>query len=70
MDAAVAMGGKISSMSLPVTLMAKEAVNAAFEGTLAEGVRLERRMFHSAFALVRSLTRNVYSFRIFGPLTP
>ncbi|CAM9327192.1 unnamed protein product [Sphacelaria rigidula] len=50
-EAAVEMAGKISSMSLPVSIMAKEAVNAAFEGSLAEGVRLERRMFHSSFAL-------------------
>ena len=40
----------IASMSLPITLMAKEAVNRAFETTLAEGVRFERRLFHSAFA--------------------
>lgn len=49
---AIGVATKIASMSLPVAIMAKEAVNAAFEGTLAEGVRLERRMFHSAFALV------------------
>lgn len=52
MDQAVAMADKIGSMSLPVALMAKEATNAAYEGTLAEGCRLERRMFHSCFALV------------------
>lgn len=51
-DQAVAMAAKIGSMSLPVALMAKEATNAAFESTLAEGCRLERRMFHSCFALV------------------
>lgn len=51
-EEAVAMAATIGSMSLPVALMAKEAVNAAFEGTLAEGVHLERRMFHSLFALV------------------
>ena len=50
---AVEMAAKIASMSLPVTLLAKEATNAAFEGTLTEGCRLERRMFHSCFALVR-----------------
>lgn len=53
-DQAVAMAAKIGSMSLPVALLAKEATNAAFEGTLAEGCRLERRMFHSCFALVRA----------------
>ena len=31
-------------------MMAKEAVNRAFETTLAEGVRFERRVFHSTFA--------------------
>lgn len=54
-DEAVAMAAKIASMSMPVALMCKEAVNAAFEGTLAEGVRLERRMFHSTFALVSAV---------------
>ena len=32
-------------------MMAKEAVNRAFETTLAEGLRFERRLFHSMFAL-------------------
>ena len=40
----------IAAMSLPAALMAKEAVNAAFETTLAEGVRYERRLFYSLFA--------------------
>ena len=40
----------IASMSLPITMMAKEAVNRAFETTLTEGVRFERRLFHAAFA--------------------
>ena len=40
----------IAGMSLPITMMAKEAVNRAFESSLAEGVRFERRLFHSAFA--------------------
>ena len=40
----------IASMSLPITMMAKEAVNRAFETGLTEGVRFERRLFHSAFA--------------------
>ena len=31
-------------------MMAKEAVNRAFEGTLADGVHFERRLFHSLFA--------------------
>jgi enoyl-CoA hydratase len=37
-------------MSLPSVLAAKEAVNAAFEMPLAEGIRFERRVFHSLFA--------------------
>lgn len=41
---------KIAGMSLPVAMLAKDAVNAAFETTLSEGVRLERRSFHAAFA--------------------
>jgi enoyl-CoA hydratase len=41
---------KIASMSRPSVIMAKEAVNRAFETTLAEGVRFERRLFHSTFA--------------------
>ena len=40
----------IASMSLPSVLAAKEAVNRAFETSLAEGVRFERRVFHSLFA--------------------
>jgi enoyl-CoA hydratase len=37
-------------MSLPSVLAAKEAVNRALETSLAEGVRFERRVFHSLFA--------------------
>jgi enoyl-CoA hydratase len=40
----------IASMSLPAVMMAKEAVNRSFETTLSEGVRFERRVFHSLFA--------------------
>lgn len=40
----------IASMSLPSVLVAKETVNRAFESTLAEGLRFERRVFHSLFA--------------------
>ena len=35
----------------PIAMMAKEPVNRAFETTLAEGVRFERRMFHATFAI-------------------
>ncbi len=41
----------IASMSRPVAMMTKETVNRAYETTLAEGLRFERRLFHSMFAL-------------------
>jgi enoyl-CoA hydratase len=41
---------KIAEMSAPSVMMIKEAVNRAYETTLAEGVRFERRVFHSLFA--------------------
>jgi enoyl-CoA hydratase len=50
MDEALATAEKIAAMSLPATMVAKEAVNRAFETTLTEGVRLERRTFHATFA--------------------
>jgi enoyl-CoA hydratase len=40
----------IASMSLPSVLAAKESVNRVFESSLAEGIRFERRIFHSLFA--------------------
>jgi enoyl-CoA hydratase len=42
---------KICELSMPIVMMAKESVNRAFETSLAEGVRFERRLFHSAFAV-------------------
>jgi enoyl-CoA hydratase len=42
---------KIAGFSLPAVMMCKEAVNRAYETTLAEGLRFERRVFHSMFAL-------------------
>jgi enoyl-CoA hydratase len=47
---AMKMANKIASMSRPIAMLAKEAVNRAFETTLAEGIRFERRMFHAVFA--------------------
>jgi enoyl-CoA hydratase len=49
-DEAVKVAGKIAALSRPIVMMAKEAVNRAYETTLAEGVRFERRLFHSTFA--------------------
>lgn len=50
LDEAVEAAAKIGSFSLPAVMMAKEAVNRAFEQTLAEGLRFERRQFHALFA--------------------
>jgi enoyl-CoA hydratase len=40
----------IAAMSLPIVMMTKESVNRAYETTLAEGIRFERRVFHAMFA--------------------
>jgi enoyl-CoA hydratase len=50
MDEALKTADTIASMSLPALMLAKEAINRAFETTLAEGIRFERRAFHSLFA--------------------
>ena len=50
MEEALGAAEKIAGMSLPATMVAKEAVNRAFETTLSEGVRFERRTFHATFA--------------------
>jgi enoyl-CoA hydratase len=51
LEEARALAAKIASFSTPVLMMAKEAVNRAYEVPLAEGVRFERRLFHASFAL-------------------
>ena len=51
LDEALAAAAKIAEFSLPAVMMAKESVNRAFETTLAEGLRFEKRLFHSMFAL-------------------
>jgi enoyl-CoA hydratase len=50
MDEATKVADTIATMSLPSVLAGKEAVNTAFETSLAEGARFERRIFHSLFA--------------------
>ena len=50
LDEALACANVICEMSLPSVMMAKEAVNRAFETPLAEGIRYERRLFHALFA--------------------
>jgi enoyl-CoA hydratase len=47
---AVKIGEEIAAMSRPIAMMVKESVNRAYETTLAEGVRFERRVFHATFA--------------------
>lgn len=49
-EEAVEVATVISAMSLPLAMMAKEAVNRAFESSLHEGIHFERRLFHSCFA--------------------
>ncbi|MEE9426680.1 MAG: enoyl-CoA hydratase [Paracoccaceae bacterium] len=49
-DDAMATAQKIAEKSSMSTLIAKEAVNRAYETTLAEGLLYERRVFHSLFA--------------------
>lgn len=48
---ALSAASKIAAYSGPVVMMAKESVNRAFEMTLTEGLRFERRVMHSMFAL-------------------
>jgi len=50
LDEALKIAETIAALSLPSVLAAKEAVNRAFETSLAEGIRFERRIFHSLFA--------------------
>jgi enoyl-CoA hydratase len=50
LDEAFEVAETIAAMSLPSVLAAKEAVNRAYETSLAEGIRFERRIFHSLFA--------------------
>ena len=40
----------VAAMSLPIAMMAKESINRAYETTLNEGIRFERRVFHPLFA--------------------
>ncbi len=48
-DYAIKMGEIIAGYSQPVTYLAKDAVNAAYETTLDQGILYERRLFHSTF---------------------
>jgi len=50
LEEAFNIADKIADYSLPIVMMAKESVNRAFETTLAEGLRFERRVFQAMFA--------------------
>ena len=50
MEEALAAATTIASYSKPALMVCKEAINRGFESTLSEGVRVERRVFHSLFA--------------------
>ena len=49
-DEALMVAVAIAGQSLPAVMMAKEAINRAYEAPLAEGLLFERRLFHSLFA--------------------
>ena len=48
-DEAVKAAQKIAEMSRPTAMIVKECVNRAYETTLTEGIRFERRLFHASF---------------------
>lgn len=50
LEDALKTAATIADMSLPIVMMAKESINRAYETTLAEGIRFERRLFHAMFA--------------------
>jgi enoyl-CoA hydratase len=50
-EEALKLAATIAEMSLPIAMMAKEAINRAYETSLSEGLRFERRLFHPMFAV-------------------
>ncbi len=50
LDEALKLADSIAGMSRPIAYMVKEAIDRAFETSLSEGIRFERRLFHAAFA--------------------
>jgi enoyl-CoA hydratase/carnithine racemase len=50
-DKTLKLANQIAALSRPVVVLAKESVNSAYEMTLNEGMHMERRLFHSTFAL-------------------
>ena len=51
LDDALAAAARIAALSRPIVYMVKESVTAAFETTLSQGIKFERRLFHSTFAV-------------------
>lgn len=49
MEETLAAANTIASMSIPVVMMIKDAVNRSFESGLTEGIHYERRLFHASF---------------------
>ncbi len=49
-EEAIKVATKIAGLSAPIVMMAKESVNRAYESTLSEGIRFERRLFQATFA--------------------
>lgn len=56
-DKAVALAEKIATHSPLAVALAKEAVNTAYETSLQEGLKFEKRHFHATFSTVRSFMR-------------
>jgi enoyl-CoA hydratase len=50
LEEALKTARSIAAMSLPAVMMTKETINRAYETALSEGIRFERRLFHSMFA--------------------
>lgn len=59
MNEAIKLGEKIAEQSPLIVAMAKEVVNRAYETTLSEGLKVERRMFHATFATVWQWTDDI-----------
>jgi enoyl-CoA hydratase len=50
LDEVLKLAETIAEKSQPIVALAKEAVNVAYETTLREGIRFERRVFYATFA--------------------
>lgn len=50
LDTAIELANTIASYSRPIVALAKEAVNEAYESTLTEGLKFEKRLFYSTFS--------------------